>query len=91
MAWCPRSLGLVEVGIACPSSWHETINDDSASYETERRERIGFVRDAIDVLETPTTKAPAPSGTIVSGRCPARNWRPQGDSNPCYRRERAVS
>ena len=30
-----------------------------------------------------------PAGTMVPSF--VREWRPQGDSNPCYRRERAVS
>ncbi len=28
---------------------------------------------------------------LASGRLPTLNWRPQGDSNPRRRRERAVS
>ncbi|HRD67704.1 MAG TPA: hypothetical protein PKY50_16285, partial [Candidatus Competibacter sp.] len=34
---------------------------------------------------------PQVSGAIEKGFRLCKYWRPQGDSNPCYRRERAVS
>ena len=51
-------------------------------------EMIGQKDRLLSQLVKATPNVPKPRAKVLSF---ARHWRPQGDSNPCYRRERAVS
>ena len=56
--------------------------------EDRKVEIIGQKDRLLSQLVKATPNAPKPRAKVLSF---ARHWRPQGDSNPCYRRERAMS